>query len=63
MARKADLSDFVLEKVLRLSKTDSLNAEHTLKLTIDMEGTERRLPRHMVCGKIIRTLLAVASTP
>ena len=33
------LSNYVLEKVLRLSKTESLNAEHTLKLTIDMEGT------------------------
>ena len=37
--RNADLSNYVLEKVLRLSKTESLNAEHTLKLTIDMEGT------------------------
>jgi hypothetical protein len=40
-ARKADLSDFVLEKVLRLSKpAESLSEEHTLKLTIDMEGTD-----------------------
>ena len=35
-----DVGGFVLEKVVRLSKTSSTNAAHTLNLTIHMGGTD-----------------------
>ena len=40
MATAADLGGFVLEKVLRLSKTSSVNAAYTLELRIDISGTD-----------------------
>ena len=41
VASKAELRGFVLEKVLRLAKTASTyESEHTLDLTIDMDGTD-----------------------
>lgn len=36
----AELSDFSVEDALHLSKTATANAEHTLKLTIGMDGTD-----------------------
>ena len=37
---EVDLSGFVLEKVVRLSKTSSANAAHTLNLTMHIGGTD-----------------------
>ena len=39
-ASKATLSGFILETVLRLTKTNESSVAHTLDLTIDMEGTD-----------------------
>ena len=39
VASKAALRGFILEEVLRLSKTDTSNSVHTLDLEIDMDGT------------------------
>ena len=40
VASKTTLRGFVLEEVLRLSKTDTSNTVHTLELEIDMDGTD-----------------------
>ena len=40
VAIEADLGGFVLERVVRLSKTSSANAAHTLDLTIRIGGTD-----------------------
>ena len=40
VASKTALRGFVLEEVLRLSKTDTSNTVHTLDLEIDMDGTD-----------------------
>ena len=40
VASKTALRGFVLEEVMRLSKTDTSNTVHTLELEIDMDGTD-----------------------